>query len=152
MDNGTLPATRADRAPGAAAVNLNLRQLSRPERIWLWRHRQRSTTGRVVGRGGARMSIGEAAAQLGVSSELYRRVENGQAPEYERMIADLLPSVGAAALTTAEQCQLARLRSGATVEELCAELGGISRPSFFAREEAGHPELVALWQARGFTL
>jgi hypothetical protein len=34
---------------------------------------------------------------------------------------------------------------------LCAAMGGISKPTLYRREREAHPELVAMWQARGFS-
>lgn len=130
--------------------NFDLKALTPAEQIWLWRRRQASTNGRARGRGGAKMSANEAASVLAVRVEDYCAAERGENPGIaldsirERGEPLRRPSPG-------EGCALARRRAAAPVEEICAALGGISKPTFYAREAAGDPELVALWRERGFS-
>lgn len=155
MDDGSFPlADRAGTAsPTAEALNLDLQQLTRAERIWLWRRRQDTTTGRVYGKGGSRMSVAEAAAALGIPVTVYRRVERGELVEHEGKVVEAIHARGYRFLqpSVAELCSLARRRAAADIEGLCAALGGISRPTFFAWETLGAQALVDLWRARGFT-
>jgi hypothetical protein len=132
-------------------INLDLNRLSRAEQIWLWRRRQQNTTGRVRGRGGACMSINEAAALLNLPVSVYIAAENGNEDHVGRVLEEIKKFNSSTRTTQGERCQLARRRTGATVEELCQALSGISKPTFYSREALGHPDIVALWQARGYT-
>lgn len=134
---------------------LNLSRVTRAERVWLWRHRQLTTSGRVTGRGGKRLSANEAAALLGFSPELYLSVENGTSTAFEGAVIDAIILLGqqvpSRKLSFGERCALARRRAKSNVEELCVALGGISKPTYYAREDAGAADLVALWRSRGYS-
>lgn len=130
----------------------DLKRLTTAERIWLWRRRQQSTNGRAKGRGGSRLSLGEAAAMLGLTSSIYAASEEGD-NSAEMIVVEAIETLGGALKfrpSTAELCALARRRSAEPVDDLCRALGGISRPTYFARELAGDTELVDLWRARGY--
>ena len=129
---------------------MNLRRLTPSERIWLWRRRRPSTTGRVLGRGGSRMSMGEAAAHLNLPTATYVAAESGNDPDIVQIVLDLLGDDVKQRPSVAELCALARRRSRVEVDDLCRAMGGISRPTFFARETEGSPELIDLWRARGY--
>lgn len=133
--------------------SMDLRQMTDAERIWLWRRRQRNTTGRARGRGGLRMSFGEAAARLHLATSLYTAAENGTDRSAERMVIEAIDAVGETVrgrASPAEMCALARRRAAEPLEDLCRALGGVSKPTFFAREKEGSPELIDLWRARGY--
>lgn len=131
----------------------DLKKITTAERIWLWRRRQQNTNGRARGRGGSRLSLGEAAAMLGVTTPIYGAAEEGDRSA-EMVVVEAIENRGGALKfrpTAAELCALARRRSGAPVDDLCRELGGISKPTFFSKEGAGDAELIDMWRARGFS-
>lgn len=132
--------------------NLDLTKVSPAEKIWLWRRRHSSTNGRIKGRGGSRMSLNEAAALLSLDTESYSEAEAGKHPNTYVTLA-AIQEVGGSfdPITPSEACALARRRSGEDVDSLCRALGGISKPTFFARENEGHPEVVEMWEARGYS-
>lgn len=136
--------------------NLDLCNVTRAERIWLWRRSYMSESGRKTGRGGGRMSGNEAAALLGISPTVYCDVERGRRRESENTVIVAIATREAAWDTSRrpsnnELCALARRRSAAQIEELCAALGGISKPYFLELERAGDAILMSMWEARGFT-
>lgn len=150
--------------PREETLNLNLNRLTKAEKLWIWRRRNPSSVGRGTGsqrrggrygRGGAKMSANEAAAVLGVSPDQYCRAEGGENVDY---VLDLAVSMTGAEtevvsyITLPEACALARRRSGASLNQLCASLGGISKPTFLKREAMAHPEVIAMWKARGYTI
>lgn len=110
------------------------------ERLWLWRLRQVSPTGRCVGRAGTWWSQSEAAEHLGLSLDDYTRLENGAAGEGDlpQPALELVPN-------ERERCLLARRRSGLTVSQICATLGGITRPTFYRLERLADPRLLRFW-------
>lgn len=131
-------------------MELDLNKITEAERIWLWRRRHPSPNGRTKGRGGARMSMSEAAALLSLEPEIYADSEAGQ--DTDEVLMAIRDAGGSfEQMTPSEACALARRRSGEDVETLCRALGGISKPTFFVRENEAHPELVRLWAMRGFS-
>jgi len=134
---------------------MDLKKPTTAERIWLWRRRQQNTTGRAKGRGGARMSVGEAAAMLNLPFTIYANAEGriDDDIEAQQLVMSVIEESGGVLKfkpTEAELCALARRRSGAAVGDLCRALGGISAPTFYAKENAGDADLVDLWRARGY--
>lgn len=131
-------------------IEFKLWQLTSAELIWLWRRRHPSTNGRLKGRGGARMSMNEAAALLSLETGVYANAENGQ--DASTVVSAILEAGGSFDMATrSEKCALARRRSGDDVDSLCRALGGISKPTFFVRENEANPEIVRMWEARGFS-
>lgn len=120
------------------------------EDLWLWRHRQLTTTGRVLGKCGAAMGQVEAAAHLGLSISAYSTLEQGRqtllSADEARALAEVL---GPLSPDRGELCVLARRRSG---ENLAAvtEAAGVTRPTYLRAERDGEPRIVALWEERGF--
>jgi len=144
-----MPITRALRAPWRTAA-LDLGALTAAERLFLWRHRQKTTSGRLLGQCGARMSQTEAAAALGIELAAYRNLELGHTTAMTLDGAEtLLAQLGPLRPTIGELCFIARRRSGVTLIELERELG-VSRPTLHAMERAGDPRVVATWEAWGY--
>lgn len=133
--------------------NLDLQDILPYERIWLWRRRQENTNGRTRGRGGRRMSANEAAAFLSVPVGTYCAAEQGDITASVSVIEALeaLKQDLSFEAEPGELCALARRRSRVEVEDICRGLGGISKPTFFARENNGEDELTKFWEARGYT-
>lgn len=133
-------------------MDLDLKTLTRAERIWLWRRRQLSPNGRRRGRAGAAMTENEAAALLALDLRIYQLAERGD-DNCISLVTTAIRAVGGrlSGPTPSEACALARRRGGADVMSLCAAMGGISKPTLYRREKEAHPELVAMWQARGFS-
>ena len=146
-----MPITRLVRSPERLArVELDLGRPSAAERLFLWRHRQRATNGRLLGRNGAGMSRVEAAVILGISDRAYGKLENGLrtamlAEETEGLLRALRPLHP----THAELGLLARRRSGQMLAELQRRLG-VNRSTYHVLERAGDPRIVADWEEQGF--
>lgn len=128
----------------------DLAQLSPAERLWTWRHRQKTETGRLFGRSGSAMNQAEAAAKLGIGLPAYRSLELGgsTALSAEDVVA-LIEALGPLNPTTGELCFLARRRSGETLTEVLESVG-VSRMTFLKLERAGDPSLVRFWESRGY--
>jgi hypothetical protein len=153
-----MPITREvrDEARLADPNRYDLTTITASEKLFLWRHRQRTTSGRTLGRVGGAMRQAEAAAHLGISPGVYNSLENGigvvlSAGEIERLMAPLGPLYP----TVGELCFLARRRSGLTLKQLEDKIVvkdriGISRPWFHDLERAGAPEMVDFWRDRGY--
>lgn len=133
-------------------MDLDLKNLTKSEHIWLWRRRHPSTTGRVRGRGGSCMSENEAAALLKIKLETYQAAEREDAAACSEVVS-AIRSLGDRLNrpTPAEACALARRRAAIYVDDLCQIMGGISKPTFYLREKQAHPEMVRMWEQRGFT-
>ncbi len=137
----------------------DLGQLSAAERLFLWRHRQKATCGRLLGRNGSSMNQVEAAKRLGISSKLYNALENGsqlhlsgtldEVPELRRALLDVAAELPDLVPTAGELCFLARRRSGALLTTLEREFG-VSRPHYHDLERAGAPAMILFWEDRGF--
>jgi transcriptional regulator with XRE-family HTH domain len=128
----------------------DLTALTAAERLFVWRHRQKTRSGRLLGRAGSAMSQAEAAAELGVSRGLYGKLENGlrsslSAEEVESLATALEPLNP----TLGELCFLARRRSGELLTALEKEVG-VSRPQFHELERAGAAVILRLWMFRGY--
>lgn len=99
------------------------------------------------------MSANEAAAMLALSPTVYCAAENGKDPD---TIWELVKSQTGdqdkiyGKLTPSEQCSLARRRSRVEISELCARLGGISKPTFLKREREANPDIVNMWKMEGY--
>jgi hypothetical protein len=135
-------------------AEFDLTKLSLCERVWMWRRRRPSPSGRTGG-SGAFMSKAEAAGYLAVDYDEYSEAEesDGAALPVIEMIRslggeDLPPRT--AMLTPGEMCALARRRSGTGVNELCRELC-ITRPTYYLKERIGASEVMRMWERRGFT-
>ncbi len=128
----------------------DLGRLAAAERLFLWRHRQRATNGRLLGRNGSSMNQVEAAERLGIGPKLYNKLENGL---HSRLSAEeassLLEALGPLVPTAGELCFLARRRSGQLLMTLERELGA-SRPYYHALERAGAPSMIRFWEDHGF--
>lgn len=136
------------------AMSFDLRRLSASERVFLWRHRKKTTSGRLLGCNGSAMSQKEAAIYLGLDRRLFNRIENGfrarlSIDEAAKLLEELEPALNSLEPTLGELCFLARRRSGQLLTAIEKELG-VSRPTFHALERAGAPRIVAFWTARGF--
>lgn len=134
----------------------DLERLAAHERLWLWRHRQRSNRPKAVR--GPRYdapSQAEMAERLGISRGSYAQLEAGGRG---RLSAEELASVvGTRAFATLvptvpELCLIARRRSGLEMIEVRDALGGegFSRPRLLKKEARGDATLVAFWEGRGF--
>ena len=164
--------TREIRDPDRLAdpARYDLGQLTAAERLFLWRHRQKATNGRLLGRNGSSMNQAEAAAHLGIGPKLYNKLENGGKVELRttfdcskptspgqiivRLYAGedathLIEALGPIEPATGELCFLARRRSGQMLMTLERELG-VSRPRYHELERTGDPAMVRFWEARGF--
>lgn len=153
--------TREIRDPDRLAdpARYDLGQLTAAERLFLWRHRQKSKNGRVLGRNGSSMNQAEAAETLGISPKLYNALENGsnfrlsgtldEVPEQYRAILGVAGGLRDLTFSTGELCFLARRRSGQMLMTLERELG-VSRPRYHDLERAGDPAMIRFWEARGF--
>jgi hypothetical protein len=141
----------------------DLRRLTAAERLWIWRRRHPSQTRRAssggkgggYGRGGAKMSANEAAAIIGVKPDIYCAAEKGDgaAEIWEAVLSLKNPVIKPDAchyLTLPEQCALARRRSGKEISEVCALLGGISKPTLLKREAVAAEQIIEAWQALGY--
>jgi hypothetical protein len=144
-----------DQTTMAPAADLD--DLTPCERLWLWRRSQppvtrvsRGERGGAFGRGGWRMSAGEAAAALGVSVAAYCDAEARNAAAALNILARVDGDEPTA--TPAERLALARRRFGMTAEAVCRAFGGISRPTLYAWERECDPRLVQFWRGRGFEL
>lgn len=133
-------------------MDLDLRNPSRAERIWLWRRRQLSPNGRRTGRAGRAMTENEAAALLDVPLSVYQGAEDSSEADVSAVVSAIRATGGTLpGPTPSEACALARRRAGTEVMALCAAAGGISKPTLYKREREAHPELVRMWEQRGFT-
>jgi hypothetical protein len=141
----------------------DLRTLTAAERLWIWRRRHPSQTRRAssggkgggYGRGGAKMSANEAAAIIGVKPDVYCAAEKGDgaAEIWDAVLSLKNPIIKPDAchyLTLPEQCALARRRSGKEISEVCALLGGISKPTLLKREAVAAEQIIEAWQALGY--
>ena len=144
--------TREVRDPDRLAdpCRFDLGRLTAADRLFLWRHRQKTTCGRLLGRNGSSMNQIEAAARIGIGPKLYNKLENGL---HTRLSAEeassLLEALGPLVPTTGELCFLARRRSGTLLMSLERALG-VSRPRYHELERAGDPAMIQFWQERGF--
>lgn len=128
----------------------DLTVLTAAEKLFVWRHRIKSTNGRLLGRNGPRFSQIEAAAQLGIKLITYRSLEDGlrtalSAEDVERLTVALEPLDP----TAAELCLLARRRSGRVLGTIESELG-VSRPRFHELERVGDAAIIRYWEERGY--
>ena len=144
-----MPITREIRSK-QRKLNLDLGQLSAPERLFLWRHRHPSETNSCLGRSGGAMTQAEAARMLKMSEHAYSTLENGQRTLFsaEDVEKALLPISGLQP-TAAELCLLARRRSGRMMKDIERELR-VSRPRFYELERAASPMIISFWTAAGF--
>ena len=152
METSEMPITREirDETRLNDPCRHDLGTLTAAEKLFVWRHRRKSTSGRFLGRNGPAMSQAEAAEHLGIGPGRYNNLENGlrtglSAGDAERLIGAL----GPLAPTVGELCFLARRRSGHLLMTLERELG-MSRPRFHELERAGDPAMVRFWAARGY--
>lgn len=146
-----MPITREVRDPDRLAMtSSDLGCLTAAEKLFLWRHRQRSKNGQLLGQNGDRMSQEEAAELLGISWSAYNKLENGfrayiSADELEvflHALEPIRPTVG-------ELCLIARRRSGRFLSDVEREVG-VSRPRYHKMERAGDAAIVSFWADRGF--
>jgi hypothetical protein len=148
--------------PKEGGDRFDLSSLTTAERLWIWRRRHPSQTRRAssgkgggYGRGGAKMSANEAAAMLGVKPDAYCAAENGEDSDWVwstvlSLENPVIKPVACDHLTLPEKCALARRRSGREISEICASLGGISKPTFLKRETVASPEIIEMWQTLGY--
>lgn len=118
-------------------VNLDLREVTAAERLFIYRHRE-----------GMNQTV--MARELGISSGLYAQLEGGGRGTLD--VETALPLAVAVMMvvpTLPERCLLARRRSGLSIKEVQA-MAGVSRPTYYARELSG--VAADLWRARGFIL
>lgn len=109
-------------------LNLDLRELSYSERLWLWRRR----------RGLTQM---KASGLRGVGVVTYWREERAARP-VSGFVPRVMPRTG-------DLCALARRRSGMSL--LAASRGiGVSHPTLLKREKIGDPRLCLFWENKGF--
>lgn len=136
--------------PAIYDAKRDLRVVSAAERLILWRYRQRTLSGREKGRVGSAMSQPEAAVRLGVGRSAYRRLESGGRV---KLGATEMVALGTVATsiepTTGELCYLARRRSKRLLMGIERELG-VSRPTLYEMERAGHPAVVKMWEHAGY--
>jgi DNA-binding XRE family transcriptional regulator len=135
--------------------NFDLTDRDMSEKIWLWRHRQPSTWGISRGRRGGAMSQAEAAETLGLTTQQYIKLENGETT---------LLSAGDLAklrwwvsdtdndhrtITDSELCFLARRRSGMPLREIAKEMR-TSLQTLTKMEAEGDDALVLFWRRQGY--
>lgn len=113
-------------------VMRDLSQLTRPEKLWLWRRRRR-------------VYQDELAARLNVGRNKLREYERGNGAKSIKLRDLTLPS----SATTAERLRLARRRSGLDMFAAARALG-VSRPTLRAMEERADRRLIKYWQNQGF--
>jgi hypothetical protein len=131
-----------DARPAGAS---DLTQVTRGERLFLWRMSQASSNPTL---GSAQMSQTEAADTLGLRIKVYQAAERdiGEPPRaVVAFLARAWPQI-----TTAQRCRLARHRSGLTLDAVAFAAGPMSRPTYLRYEGLGDPRLVAWWETRGF--
>jgi transcriptional regulator with XRE-family HTH domain len=134
--------------------NYNLRDLDVSENLWLWRHRQRSDVGPARGRprNGA-MNQTEAAKCIGLSTQQYSKLENGEAAMLDaNKLAQLCHKHSSFAVTNpsvGELCFLARRRSGLSIREVSRQLK-MSNVSYNKHEAAGDPRVRDFWMQQGY--
>lgn len=134
----------------------NLGQLTPSETLWLWRHRQRSPSGRIKGRAGRNMNQQEAAARLGISKRSYVKLETGgntrlsanEVVEMQRVLQTL--GTLEPPPSTAELCLLARRRSGMNLEQVAVENLRITRQHYLSIEPKATKEVVKFWTGLGY--
>jgi DNA-binding XRE family transcriptional regulator len=137
----------------------DLGTLTDAEILWLWRHRQLATNGRLMGRSGpvmpmgrygAAMSQSEAAGALGISEEEYVKLEHGRTGNVSAAVVALAQPLEPITPTIAELCQIARRRSGELLVDVY-ESANLSRPTYLRAERLGDPRIVSFWEDRGFS-
>lgn len=109
-------------------MNMNLADISEGESVRLWR-RRKGLTQRAL------------AARWRSTRHHVQQMEQG---------ARKPPRLLLVRPTLAEQCQLARWRSGLGLAHIEVRLG-ISRPTLLAWECQAHGKLVKFWLSEGFT-
>jgi hypothetical protein len=131
--------------------------LAASERLWVWRRRQLSTNGRLLGRVGAGMSQAEAAAMLGIPrTQDYRALEVGVVDivyntkgEVPPRLRALLTALGPLRPTASELCRVARRREVMNLPAASVATGW-SHVYYLAAERVGDPALVRFWEDRGY--
>lgn len=140
--------------------------LTPSEQLWVWRRRQLSTDGRILGRSGTGMSQAEAAASLGMRTQDYRALEVGETlpDDAAPQIRALLTALGSLRAAPSELCRIARRREGMNLREASVAAGwyaarnietatdavGWSHVHYLATERVGDPALVRFWEDRGY--
>lgn len=128
----------------------DLSELTPAESLWLWRHRQRATNGRLLGKSGSAMNQDEAARALGIGTGAYRALELGGSTSLSAVdVRALFAALGPLRPTLGELCITARRRSGLSLQAV-VETAGVSRPHYLGLEREGHESVVELWEARGY--
>ena len=128
----------------------DLTELTPAENLWLWRHRQRATNGRLLGKAGSAMNQDEAARALGISTASYRALELGGSTSLSAVdVRALFAALGPLRPTVGELCITARRRSGMPLSA-AVEMAGVSRPHYLKLEREGDPSVVELWESRGY--
>lgn len=128
----------------------NLGRITAAECLWLWRHRQRATNGRLLGRSGSAMNQTEAAAALGISTSSYCALEIGASTSLSADdVRALTAALGPLRPNAGELCLLARRRSGVSLRDVVADVG-VSRPWYLKLEREGDPSVIAFWEARSY--
>ncbi len=131
-------------------ARFDLGDLAPSERLWIWRRRQLSTNGRILGRSGSAMSQAEAAASLGVRLQDYRLLETGASlGDASPRVRALLTALGPLRATPSELCRVARRREGMNLPEASAATG-CSHVYYLAAERVGDPILVQFWEDKGY--
>ncbi len=134
-------------------ARFDLGYLTPSETLWIWRRRQLSTNGRILGRSGAAMSQAEAAASLGVRTQDYRLMETGDDlttfAEASSRVRALLTALGPLRATASELCRIARRREAMNLREASLATGW-SHVYYLAAERVGDPALVRFWEDRGY--
>lgn len=133
-----------------SSVDYDLRSLTAPERLVLWRYRQRATNGRLFGRSGSSMSQNEAAAALNIPPKVYGRLEQGLATALTANdITAMLAALGPLDPMMGELCFIARRRSGLTLPLLAEQLS-ISRPWVLSLEREADDRIIKYWEGAGY--
>jgi len=131
--------------------NSDLTTLTRGERLWLWRRRTPSPTGRIFGPGGPGLSVSEAAPMFKMERSDYADLERDALPA-EKLTTDsetrLNVVLAGFTATPGDYCRLARRRSGLSLEGVEVALK-ISRVGYHKLEAEADPRIVAFWTEWG---
>jgi hypothetical protein len=134
------------------SMNYDLTTLTQGERLWLWRRRTPSPTGRVFGPGGPGLSVSEAAPMFLMERNDYANLERDLL-ESDRIAAESSKKLNVALegfeAHLGDLCRIARRRFGSSLETVEVALG-ISRVGYHKLEAEADYRIVAYWRGLGF--
>lgn len=128
--------------------------LATHEKLWIWRHRQINTKGRLFGRTGASLSQAEASKILGIRKSAYTKFESGRntilsVDDIDRVTQLVIYPLDREPPTLAELCILARRRAGYTLYRVAADME-MTRMNYLNLEKKGEERVIAYWMREGF--